>query len=137
LAGANVIFGMGMLDLGVTFSFTQLIMDDIIVNNVKDLIKGDMVSKALCDSTGTSYPEGKGLSSRLWSPQRVRNCVFPTDTFLPRTPDILITARQKIQSILDYHKPEPVASGIESRLREIILEEDDKKGSGRRSFSYD
>jgi trimethylamine--corrinoid protein Co-methyltransferase len=134
LAGANVIFGMGMLDLGVTFSFTQLIMDDIIVNNVKDLIEGDMLSKALCDSTGM---EGKGLSSRLWSPQRVRNCAFSTDTFLPRTPDILITARQKIQSILDYHKPEPVASRIERRLREIILEEDDKKGRGRRSFSYD
>lgn len=40
LAGANLIYGPGMLDMGMTFSFTQLVMDDEIAAMVKRIISG-------------------------------------------------------------------------------------------------
>ena len=32
---ANLIFGMGMLEMGITFSFQQLILDNAIIDDIK------------------------------------------------------------------------------------------------------
>lgn len=44
LAGANLIYGPGMLDMGMTFSFAQLVIDDEIAAMVKRILRG-----ASCD----------------------------------------------------------------------------------------
>ena len=40
LAGANLIYGMGMLELGVTFSFAQLVIDNEIARMCKRVVQG-------------------------------------------------------------------------------------------------
>ncbi|MBW2632927.1 MAG: trimethylamine methyltransferase family protein, partial [Deltaproteobacteria bacterium] len=40
LAGANLIYGAGMLEAGMTFSFGQLVMDDEIAAMVKRIVNG-------------------------------------------------------------------------------------------------
>lgn len=40
LAGANLIYGPGMLEMGMTFSFGQLVIDDEIAAMVKRIITG-------------------------------------------------------------------------------------------------
>ena len=40
LAGANVIYGLGMLELGITFDFAQLVIDDEIAMMIKHVVKG-------------------------------------------------------------------------------------------------
>ncbi|NIS68578.1 MAG: [trimethylamine--corrinoid protein] Co-methyltransferase, partial [Proteobacteria bacterium] len=44
LAGANLIYGMGMLELGVTFSFGQLMIDNEIAGMVKRVVQGIRVA---------------------------------------------------------------------------------------------
>jgi trimethylamine--corrinoid protein Co-methyltransferase len=132
LAGANVIFGMGLTDLGITFSYVQLIIDDMIVENIKGLIGGDIRSKVVYDPERFSYLTSKGFPSRLWSPQGVIKRMFPVDQFLPSTPDIVSEARQKLQDILNSHKPEPLPPAVQRKIREIIIEEEDRKARRHR-----
>lgn len=40
LAGANIIYGAGMLDLGMTFSYTQYVADDEIVRMLSRILRG-------------------------------------------------------------------------------------------------
>lgn len=40
LAGVNLIYGMGMLELGVTFSYAQLLIDNEIAEMVKRVVRG-------------------------------------------------------------------------------------------------
>ena len=40
LAGANLIYGLGMLESGVTFDYGQLVMDDEIARMIKHVVSG-------------------------------------------------------------------------------------------------
>lgn len=132
LAGANIIYGMGLTDLAITFSFIQLVIDDMLVEKIKGLIGGDMKSKVVYDPERFSYLTRKGLPTPLWSPQGARKRMFPVDQFLPSVPDIVSVARQKLQDILNYHKPEPLPPAVQRKIREIIIEEEDRKAGRHR-----
>ncbi len=119
-----MIFGMGMIELGVTFSFTQLIIDDMIINRTKNLIQSDFGMDQISDLGWVTGLARKGFPSDVWSPQRVRNRKTPeelTGSF-PETKNIEGEARQKVQSIINNHKPEPLPPTVVKRIREIILE---------------
>ncbi|MDN5356924.1 MAG: hypothetical protein PWR17_93 [Candidatus Methanomethylophilaceae archaeon] len=45
LAGANTLYGAGMLELGMTFSFEQLVIDNDIITMVKKAMEGVPVSE--------------------------------------------------------------------------------------------
>ena len=40
LAGANVIYGLGMIESGMTFDFGQLVMDDEFAGMIKQCVRG-------------------------------------------------------------------------------------------------
>ena len=40
LAGANVIYGLGMLEMGITFDLAQLVIDDDIAKRTKRILAG-------------------------------------------------------------------------------------------------
>ncbi|NIO04388.1 MAG: Trimethylamine methyltransferase MttB, partial [Proteobacteria bacterium] len=40
LAGANLIYGLGMLEMGMTLSFAQLVMDNEFARMIKHVVKG-------------------------------------------------------------------------------------------------
>ena len=44
MAGVNLIYGLGMLDLGMTFSYEQLIIDNEIAGMVNRVLKGVRVT---------------------------------------------------------------------------------------------
>ena len=46
MAGANMLYGMGMLDMGMTFSYTQLILDNEIANMANRVVRGIEVNDA-------------------------------------------------------------------------------------------
>lgn len=144
LAGANIIYGMGMMELGVTFSFIQLMIDDIIVDNIKNIIKADDGLHKLSDSGWLDYLPGKGFPAALQSPRRVggqarlRGAAEYGNGYSngysngygngyasgygSKRPDIVELARQKAMAIMQYHKPEPLPSSVRQRIRDIIQE---------------
>ena len=40
LAGANLIYRVGMVELGISFSFEQMVIDNDIIKMVRKVIKG-------------------------------------------------------------------------------------------------
>jgi len=132
LAGANIIFGMGLTDLGVTFSFVQLVIDDMIIEKIKGLSGRDIMSKVVYNPERFSYLTRKDPPSRLWSPREGRKRMFPVDPFLPSVPDMVSEARQKLHDILNNHKPAPLPPAVQRKIREIIIEEEDRKARRHR-----
>lgn len=122
-----MIFGMGMIESGVTFSFTQLIFDDIIINDTKKLIQKDFGKFE--DLVGLNSQAGKDFPSWLWSPHRVRGLLsmgIDLKSFsLER--DIVQGAQQKVQTILDWHKPEPLTASVIHKIKEIIMDTQERK----------
>jgi len=44
LAGTNLIYGLGMIESGVTFDYAQLVIDDEIARMVKQVVGGILVN---------------------------------------------------------------------------------------------
>ncbi len=128
-----MIFGMGMIESGVTFSFTQLLLDDLIVNDTKKLIWKDLDMDKLDDPVWLNSLTGKGFPSRLWSPHRVRGSLSMGINLKSSSVnrDIVQDAQQKVQTILDWHKPEPLTSSVIHKIGEIIMDAEDKKEGKR------
>jgi len=124
LAGANIIYGMGMIELGVTFSFTQLIIDDMIIDRIKNLIQADFGMDRISDPDWLKRLMRKGFPSGAWCPQRVRGRKIPEEFegSFPETKNIEGEARQKVHNIINSHKPEPLPPTVVTSIRDIILE---------------
>lgn len=129
-----MIFGMGMIESGVTFSFTQLLLDDQIVNDTKKLIRIDLDTGKFDDPRGLNSRMGKGFpSQRIWSPHRVRGLlslgIDLKSCSLER--DIVQDAQQKVQTILDWHKPEPLTASVIHKIGELIMDAEERKEGKR------
>ncbi len=125
---------MGMIELGVTFSFIQLILDDIIVGHIKDIIKADYGVTKLFDPEWLDCLARKGFPPKYWSPHRVRGRSLSRVDYesLVMRPDVAVEAREKALSILSYHKPDPLPSNIRQKIRGIILEAEERKSGLQR-----
>jgi len=120
---------MGMMELGVTFSLVQLIVDDIIVNDIKKMITSDLGDSLVSGSDWLSGLTEKGFPSRLWSPHRVRGRVFPDNgrkSFSGKS-NIIAEATQRVQTILTNHRPKPLPQTVVKRIREIIVEAEERR----------
>lgn len=128
LAGANFIYGMGMQELGVTFCFIQLLIDDMLVDSIKKIITADQGVDKLADSEWLNWLMGKGFPAEFSFSPRVRGRLFPTDECKSYSgrPDSLVRAREKAKAILNHHKPEPLPTFVRQKIREIILEVEEK-----------
>ncbi len=129
LAGANLVYGMGMLELGITFSLTQLVIDNEIAKMVKRVAKGiDINDESMAVEVIKQVgPGGNFLSAehtlrhmreqshsklidrRMWPP-------WESDG----KKDLAERAHEEALSILKNHKPEPLPPEVLSTLHSIV-----------------
>ena len=62
LAGTNLIYGLGMIESGVTFDYAQLVIDDEIARMVKQVVGGVRVDDGILPRT-TSRMSGPSATS--------------------------------------------------------------------------
>jgi trimethylamine--corrinoid protein Co-methyltransferase len=129
LAGSNIIHDLGYLESGLTFSFAQLLLGNEIVSWIKAFLKGyevDDESLALDVIAGLG-PEGDFLNTphtfkhyrERWYPNLFERATY--EAWLSKGGKSLAErAKEKIDSILAEHKPEPLPVKTRERLREII-----------------
>ncbi|MBZ4688649.1 MAG: hypothetical protein PWQ96_1762 [Clostridia bacterium] len=133
LAGANLIYGMGMLELGVTFSYAQLVIDDTIAKMVKRVVQGVDVTddtlavdliKRIGGGSGKHYLTEKHTIDYMHSEQS-RAGIF--DRRMRQTwkieaggKDAAERAAEKAREILATHTPEPLDKDVRKRLRKIV-----------------
>lgn len=139
LAGANLIYGLGMIESGMTFDFGQLVMDNEFAGMIKKCVGGIPVSDETLaiDVIGEVGPFGDFLShdhtmahmreqsQPTLIDRRVREewTAAGSTTLHDRA---LAMARQ----ILETHVPDPLPDGVAAELAAIIREAERELGVG-------
>jgi trimethylamine--corrinoid protein Co-methyltransferase len=132
LAGANLIYGMGMLELGVTFSFAQLMIDNEIAGMVKRVVQGVRVSD---DTLAVELIKKVGSGKDFLAQKHTRQHMGPEQSKVKLIDrrmrgawhrrggrDLAEEAREKAQDVLQNHKPAPLAAEVLSKLRSIVVD---------------
>lgn len=125
-----MIYGLGMLELGMTFSYSQLLIDNDIANMVKKVVQGIEVSD---ESMAVDVIKQVGAGGdflmqehtmRYMKSAQSRPKLFDRrmrDAWLERGgTDVAQRAQEEAIAILKNHKPEPLPPGVAEKLRAIV-----------------
>jgi len=139
LAGANLIYGAGMTESGVTFDAAQFVLDNELARMIKHVIAGIPVSDEMLavDDIHAVGPFGdflsldstlrhmRGQSQPALLDRRVRE-----DWLAAGGQDAYALARVRAGQILEEHRPDPLPDDVAARMRQIV-EEADRSTGGR------
>jgi len=131
LAGANMIYGLGMLESGITFDYAQLVLDCEFARMIKHTVNGIPVNdKTLAvDVIREIGPFGDFLShrhtfdgmrsqSRPEIMDRRGRGMWESDG----ATDSYTRALKKARTIIETHEPEPLPETVLSKIRTIVRE---------------
>lgn len=137
LAGANLIYGMGMLELGVTFSFVQLVMDNEIAAMVKRVVQGVNVSD---DTLAVELIKKVGSGKDFLAQKHTRQYMGTEQSKVKLIDrrmrgawqkrggkDLAEAAGERAREILDTHKVPELPADVLSKLRSIVEEAEAKE----------
>ncbi len=131
-AGTNLIYGAGMLDSGLIFSYTQLVIDNDIFKMVRKVMQGIHVDdETLALETIKSVGPGGDHLMQAHTMKYMRT--------LPSAPHLIVRsnyerwlgkggkdmaerAAEKAADLLANHKPMPLSAEAKSALRSIVEE---------------
>jgi trimethylamine--corrinoid protein Co-methyltransferase len=149
LAGANLIYGLGMLEMGMTLSWAQLVMDNEIAGMVKHVVQGipvndetlavDVIHEVGAFGDFISHEHTRKHMRTLQSqPKLIDRRRRDFWQQLGGT-DLAERAREEAKYILKTHKPDPLPPGVSSTLRSIVENAEKEfcvpKAKGRRKRS--
>lgn len=129
MAGANLIYGLGMLESGVTFDYGQLVMDNEFAEMIKHVVNGipvneetlavDVIAKVgpfkQFITEKHTFNHMKKMSQPTLIDRRVRE---KWEKGGGRT--MHEKAVDKARDILKNHKPTPLSDEIRSEMRSIV-----------------
>jgi trimethylamine--corrinoid protein Co-methyltransferase len=137
LAGANVIYGLGMLEMGITFDLTQLVLDHefarmmlhslqgIPVNDetlAVDVIKERGIGKDYL-SHKTTFQHMRSQSQTTLIDRRMRNRWEAAGS-----KDIYQRAHDKMIEILETYQPAKLPDDVLKNIRSIVVEAEKEMG---------
>jgi trimethylamine--corrinoid protein Co-methyltransferase len=129
IAGANLIYGMGMLESGQTWSHEQLVIDNDIVTMVKRVIQGiDVTDDTMAVDVVKQAHKIKDFLHQKHTIQFMRRQSRPK--LIDRTTrgtweakggkDLTQRAKEEARRIIKTHQPEPLSDDVKKTLREIV-----------------
>lgn len=139
LAGANVIFGLGMLECGLTWDFGQLVLQNELVRFIKKVVEGINVSD---DTLNVDLIKEVGAGGEFVSHEHTfRNMKQLSTAELTHrgsreawnslgSPDIIEKAYEKAIDIIENYKPKPLDKDIVTKVDEIVAEAKEHYTSG-------
>ena len=142
MAGANLIYGLGMFESGVTMSYGQLVMDNEFAAMIKHVVRGIAVND---ETLAIDVLREVGAFGDFLSHDHTFRHMRTDQTHpelidrrireeweLGEHKDIYARAWDKARSILQSHTPEPLAPEIRQALRDIVTETEDALGLKKR-----
>lgn len=142
LAGANLIYGLGMLEMGMTFSFGQLVMDNEFAKMIKHAVRGIAVNDEtlavdLIRETGQfkdflSHDSTLKHMRAVQSQPRLIDRSMREDWEKSGGTDITQRAEEEARHILETYKPDPLPSSVLDTLRSIVAEAEEECGVSKR-----
>ena len=133
LAGANLIYGPGMLESGITFDYAQLVLDAEFIRMIKHVINGFAVDG---ESLAVDLIQSVGISgdfiSQMHTLEHMQDHSQPELMDRRRrekwqaagAQDSYQLALEKSRTILPNHQPDPLPENILAELRRIIAATD-------------
>ena len=132
VTGSNVIYGMGMLEMGMTMSYEQLLIDEEYVRMIRRILQGIPVNK---DTIGLDVIKAVGPAGNYLSQRHTLKYMrqeLSTTTLINRrmrdnwesagAKDLPTVAREKAVQILESYKPTPLPDDVKKRIRDIVEE---------------
>jgi trimethylamine--corrinoid protein Co-methyltransferase len=129
ISGANLIYGMGMLESGQTWSHEQLLIDNDIVAMIKRAIQGiDVTDDTMALDIVKQAHEIKDFLHQKHTIKYMREQSRPK--LINRQTrgawqakggkDLTQAAREEAKRIIKTHQPEPLSDDVKKTLREIV-----------------
>jgi trimethylamine--corrinoid protein Co-methyltransferase len=131
LAGADLIYGPGMLESGITFDYAQLVLDSEFIRMIKHVIGGFAVDR---ESLAVEVIKSVGMSGDFLSQEHTFEHMreHSQPQFMDRSRmekwkaagarGSYRRALEKTRDILQHHRPEPLPEKVLAELKYIIKE---------------
>lgn len=132
LAGANMIYGLGMIDLGMTLDFSQIVIDNELAKMVRKIIGGIPVND---ETMAVDVIRHVGCGGHFLQEEHTLRHMRGEQTYtqlFDRRPygqwkgdgkkDLSARAKEKMQDILKNHKPDCLDGATAKILDDIIAE---------------
>lgn len=136
--GANLIYGAGMLELGISFDFAQFVMDNEIFKMIKKVIGGIPVTDAnmAVEFIKEIGPGGEFISHqhtfenfrREQSQSKLIDRTMRDNWLMSGGKDLTERAYEEANCILNNHKVEPLAGSSIDAIRSIVQEAEEEYG---------
>jgi len=130
LAGSSIIYGMGMLEMGMTMSYEQLLIDAEIVRMTRRIMQGIAVNDETlaADVIKAVGPAGTYLAQRHtikhMREESSQTKLIDRHSFesweKKGSKDMLTVAGEEAIKILENHKPMPLPDAAAREIRKII-----------------
>jgi len=137
LAGANLIYGAGMIESGVTFDYAQYVLDNDMARMIKHAVQGVPVNDETLDVDDVhvvgSFGDYLSLEStmrhmREQSQPRFMDRRVREDWQAAGARDAYVAAREAATRILDEYHPEPLPGEAAERIDAIVAEAEERAG---------
>ena len=137
MAGANLIYGLGMIEMGMTIDYGQMVMDNEFARMIKYLVQGIPVNdETLAVDVIKEIGVGKDFLSHGSTYKHMRTQSQPDlidrsmreDWQASGAKDIYQRALEQARYILENHQPEPLPDEALSTMRSIVEEAEAELG---------
>lgn len=138
LAGANLIYGLGMLDIGLTLDYTKLVMDDEIAYMVRHIIKGiDVNESTLAVDVIKAVGPGGEFVSHPHTFQNFKETQSIAKLIDRRNPDewkrmgsksFFDNANAVACDLYDNYQATPLPESVKKEMRDIVNEAEEHYG---------
>jgi trimethylamine---corrinoid protein Co-methyltransferase len=137
LAGANLLYGLGMIDAGMTFDFGQLVMDNDFARMIRYTVGGFEVNDETLavDVTREVGPFSDFLSHdqtykymRHQSRPRHLNRETRGTWEIAGSKSLPESALEEARHLLETHQPDPLGEGVAEAMEAIIAAAERERG---------
>jgi trimethylamine--corrinoid protein Co-methyltransferase len=138
LAGANIIYGLGMLEMGITFDYTKLVLDNEFAGMIMKVISGIEVND---ETLAVNVIKQVGAAGEFVSHEhtfkhfkaeqskpKLIDRRMPEDWLASGGKDIVARANEVARDIYTNYRVEPLSEDVRKKLRDIVNEAEDKNG---------
>ena len=137
LAGANLIYGAGMTESGVTFDYAQYVLDNEIATMVKRAVGG--IPGERREPGRRRHPQGGVVRPLPGAPVDAQARSRAQPAAAPRPPRTrglggrglrgrLRAAKAEAKRILEEYQPEPLSSDVADEVQAILHETEKERG---------
>jgi len=137
LAGANLIYGLGMVESGMTFDFGQLVIDNDFAKMIRYVVGGIPVNdETLAVDVTREVGQFKDFLShpatfknmRIQSQPKLINRQGIDRWQAAGSKSLYEVATEKARHILENHQPEPLSEAVKQQIRDIVLAAEQERG---------